>query len=254
MQDRRFDDLTRGLAASSTRRQALKALGGGAAGALLSVFGLRSAAAKPKAPDKKKPDCCPKAAPTLCGRTCVDVATDPSHCGGCGAACIPGGTCSDGACIAPPCVTSADCIQPADPCQASVCTEGVCVLADRCPPESTCAGGVCTCPAGTTYCAAQNVCVADCLPFEPLNPQTCQCDPHFCPTGSPGCINIPCNQNADGQRCYCQLTIDGESACVVFPEGCNLQPCHTNEQCPAGSVCVDSDCCDDGPVCRQLCV
>ena len=40
MEDRRFDDLTKALAAPTTRRQALKRLGAGLAGALAGAFGL----------------------------------------------------------------------------------------------------------------------------------------------------------------------------------------------------------------------
>lgn len=254
MEDRRFDDLTRGLASSSTRRHALKTIGGGAAGALLAALGLRSAAAKPKDKDKKKPDCCPAEAPTLCGRACIDLDTDASNCGSCGGVCIPGGTCVAGVCVPPPCTTNADCIQPADPCRASICTGGVCALADRCPPEATCAAGVCTCPAGSVYCAAHNVCVADCPLSQPLNPVTCQCDEHFCPAGSPGCTQIPCGQSHPEDRCSCQLTLDDESFCVAFPHDCGLAaPCHDSTDCPTGSVCIHSDCCHDSPVCLQLC-
>jgi hypothetical protein len=39
------------------------------------------------------------AAPTTdCGGACVDVTSDPSHCGACGNACEPGATCAGGAC------------------------------------------------------------------------------------------------------------------------------------------------------------
>ena len=259
MDDQRFDELARGLAASSSRRQALKALGGGAAGALLSFVGLRGALAKDNDAnadaDQKKPDCCPKRAPKLCQRTCVDTSSDPAHCGKCGKSCPPGGRCVKGVCVAPACTESDDCPPPANPCRVAVCSNGQCATAPRCPAGATCDNGACICPAGSTYCQSGNVCVTDCPPFAPLNPQTCQCDEHHCVSGSPGCANIRCGETEIGQRCYCQLTPDGESACIVFPEQCDeLVPCGEGRPCDAGSVCILADCC--GPatqLCLQLC-
>src|SRR4051795_7069694 len=95
MDDRRFDDLTRRLAASPTRRQIL----GGLAGALAGLLGLRpgpqSAFAKPKNEDKDDKKGCKKT-----GKHCK---ADDQCCGGlvCEAgACTPG--CRiDGAFVAP---------------------------------------------------------------------------------------------------------------------------------------------------------
>ncbi|NMC71594.1 MAG: hypothetical protein GYA57_16220 [Myxococcales bacterium] len=42
---------------------------------------------------------CADPARTDCGTACVDTASDPAHCGRCGAACAPGERCSAGACV-----------------------------------------------------------------------------------------------------------------------------------------------------------
>ncbi|RIK46657.1 MAG: hypothetical protein DCC58_02515 [Chloroflexi bacterium] len=259
MDDRRFDDLARGLASSSSRRQALKAIGAGVVGAAFSVVGVSSATAKEKDKDKKKPDCCPKDTPTLCGRTCVDLSDDPQHCGGCGNTCVPGGQCVNGVCVAPACDDSSDCPLPADPCLVAVCASGQCASAPRCPADATCDNGTCVCPSGTTYCESQNVCVPDCPIGLPLNPQTCQCDEHYCVSASEGCANLPCGQRPDtGQRCYCQFTVDDEPACIALPSSsqCDeIPPCGEGRPCDPGRVCIISDCC--GPaegLCLELCV
>ena len=53
MDERQFDEVTR-LAAGASRRQALRALGGSAAGGLLALFGGRRTQAQVSGPD-----CCP---------------------------------------------------------------------------------------------------------------------------------------------------------------------------------------------------
>ncbi len=54
MDGRRFDELTRVLAASPLRREVLRLLAAGAAGSLLAAFGRAPAAAKEKEKDKDK--------------------------------------------------------------------------------------------------------------------------------------------------------------------------------------------------------
>jgi hypothetical protein len=63
---------------------------------------------------------------TACGVYCVDLGSDPTHCGACGVACGPG----------------------------QICTAGTC--GPICPNQGVCANGVClsSCPAGSMQCAA----------------------------------------------------------------------------------------------------
>ena len=81
MDSYRFDDLTRTLATTTTRRGFLKTLAGGAAGALLATFGVGEAAAKDckKAGQKcdGKKNCCNGL--SCKNGTCVRVGT-PYRC------------------------------------------------------------------------------------------------------------------------------------------------------------------------------
>src|SRR5687768_5305527 len=98
-----FDDLTRAVASGVSRRSAIRALFGGGAAA---VAGETTTAAEGK---KAKPDCCPTERPKLCDFTCVDVASDPNHCGGCETVCASG-SCTNGVC---------------DPVTGPTCTDGI---------------------------------------------------------------------------------------------------------------------------------
>lgn len=101
---------------------------------------------------------------TACNGACVDLQTDPQHCGACNTACATGDTCSGGTCQA-----STGC-----PSGTTLCN-GVCVnLATdvnhcgacntACPPNATCNAGVCqsgTCPAGWGDCDFNGTCDHD---------------------------------------------------------------------------------------------
>ncbi len=81
--NRRFDELTRSLARSVTRRKALRRLGTGLAGALLASLGLppRAWADKTCATNA---DC--GTGHLCCSGVCVS-AGDNNNCGGCGVVC-----------------------------------------------------------------------------------------------------------------------------------------------------------------------
>lgn len=88
-----------------------------------------------------------------CGGVCIDVSSDPGHCGGCGMACGAGLACVSGSCACPPgdpgCTTGpreigdpSDCGAAHARCRADqVCASGEC----RCrPPLTALPGGRCT--------------------------------------------------------------------------------------------------------------
>ena len=76
-----------------------------------------------------------------CGSSCVNVASDSNHCGGCDAACAPDEVCRTGVC-------QSTCASGGTSCSGQCVTlgddPGNCGACDnRCSPGSTCAGGVC---------------------------------------------------------------------------------------------------------------
>ena len=237
MEDRRFDDLTKALAAPTTRRQALKRLGVGLAGALAGAFGLGRA--EEVAADHCKTlgfkcefneECCSKNCdkngrqcacnpltqiacqnPTDPHAQCVDRCTninDPckvSLCNPNTGQCVPenaadGTLCDDG-----------DLCTVGDQCQNGTCQPGkltVCDACYKCNPKT----GICevdleqvgkTCPdkdkcTQNSTCQATGACVGEAVVCDDKNPCTTDtCDPKT------GCVytnvdnNTPCDLDAN---------------------------------------------------------
>ena len=91
-----------------------------------------------------------------CGGVCVDVQSNPAHCGTCGNACAPGTACQGGACACASGTTSCGgaCVDTSN--DNSNC--GGCGVV--CGSGKTCQSGACQCPSGTTLCGG--VCRVDC--------------------------------------------------------------------------------------------
>jgi hypothetical protein len=121
MDDRHFDDLTRSFAGGRTRRGFLATLGGLALGVgrlaraeaatacppgQFAGSGCRClcrGTGRPPGPTGcgESPILCPQGL-TLCGILCVNLATDPNHCGTCQTVCDAGGACLNGQCTCTP--------------------------------------------------------------------------------------------------------------------------------------------------------
>jgi len=111
MDSTRFDEFTKVLARSTSRRQALKAIGAALGGALGLGQAGEALAAKCKGPGANcnspqqccslncsKGICCPSGT-TNCGRgTCVNLSSSLTNCGSCGHACAAGQGCCNGTC------------------------------------------------------------------------------------------------------------------------------------------------------------
>jgi hypothetical protein len=96
MKHDKFDVLTRQLATSTSRRQALKTLGGAMlAGILAPIVGYRPAWGQRRC--SANTDCPPEFS-TCCRGECVNVTRDPDNCGGCGLRCSVTEACSGGMC------------------------------------------------------------------------------------------------------------------------------------------------------------
>lgn len=106
--------------------------------------------------------CCPAEAKSSCGGRCVDPASDASHCGGCGVVCGEGLTCTGGACCTPGAFACGGACRDLSR-DPFFC--GGCEV--RCPLGAACVEGACApCPAGSTLtdCAGVQLCASDDAP------------------------------------------------------------------------------------------
>ena len=112
----------------------------------------------------------------LCDGTCVDVGSDPNHCGGCDSACEANDLCAGGTCCDPQLVCGNRCCELFQRCVDGECRDrpvncaaplkpcdGFCVdtgsdpnncggCGKVCAADKVCANGHCICPAGTAEC------------------------------------------------------------------------------------------------------
>lgn len=197
MDSRRFDDLTRALAAPRSRRGFL----GTIAGAVAAVFTGTEASAAPKA---GKPSKCYGAgshctnAKQCCSGTCTNRQCAPEVAPQCvtNLDCDAGEVCQSGVCV--PDVTGAECTYDinCEPCE--VCTGGSCTPL---PERSPCAGGTCIAGVCEDFACGNNLCES----WWGEDEFTC---PQDCPACEPGRIN--CNGIAsDG----CECPIDQGGVC-----------------------------------------
>lgn len=188
----------------------------------------------------------------MCDGACVNVTTDPDHCGSCAGVCDPP---VSGAATG-----------------ARACSDGTCGVAcagaapDTCPPIN--GGEACVnlktdpqfcgdcdthCPGGKT--CVNGACVTACAPGETMCGSTCtntQCDPNncgacnnVCPTlfnGNHSCQLGGCKQACDSGFSVCTVnSLNGLTACV------NLQTDETHcgdcdTKCGNDQVCVAGVC------------
>ncbi len=205
----RFDSLTQEFAHTSSRRLAAKALTGAAVATLVGLVRPRTAAAADLGQECRTDRQCfgrpglrcrgPNPGETvrrclcpdnhvLCApydQGCIDVGSNPSHCGGCGNTCNTGQICVGGRCVS----SNRD-------------------LGDRCDTNEQCTGrpGLrCRGVAPNTYCMCPNDQVL-------CNPESAGCiDVKTDPANCGGCgRRCPNNQICSGGRCLCR---DGRPAC-----------------------------------------
>ena len=270
MDGHRFDDLTRALAAGTSRRRVLKGLLGGAAGAALGSLGLgRGAAAAPRPVgatciradhcasglcDQRTRRCvCPPGL-AACNGACLDPVafrTDPANCGACGAGC-PGAanataTCAGGAC-ATVCLPGFKRCAPTGPCLP----ETVCCVPADCPPPTagtcqgtpTCAANACgfvPAASGTVCRAAGGVCGAA---------EVCDGVSLTCPTDLAAPDNTSCGtgQICCGGACVSNTTTANCGTCgtVCAASGANTTAVCASGQCALVCNAGFADC--DGNV------
>ena len=234
-----FDVLSKAVAAGEvTRREALRRVGGAAAGALLASIGVGCAT---------EPTTAPATGSSLARRGCKGLSVNCTRdsqccsgqcvreecCSGSGGPCNRNNQCCDGVCTDGQCQT--------------VCESGLQVCGDQCVDiqtdpencgdcfvfcgEATCVNGQCQCEEGLQFCDN----------FSCVDTQT---DVINCGGCGQTCFGGTC---VDGQ-CVCPT---GQSFCEDFGECCELGCCGTHCCCPSGTTfCPDVEvCCPDGRAC-----
>ena len=205
-----------------------------------------------------------------CGGSCVDVLSDPLHCGGCDGACDAGSVCVDGACTtwdcrSAPCPGLAYCDLGSGTCIPGCAFDDQCAASEACSVAShTCeclvdthrCGGACVSSTSTSSCGSA---CAPC-PGDPNGAPTCDgvrcglscnvgtllCEGACAPCPSGGGSSFVC----DGARCVADACGAGfrlcGSGCAACPSSletaCDGDRC-VAASCPEGEVLCDEGCC-----------
>ncbi|MDX9719423.1 MAG: hypothetical protein RBU37_01655 [Myxococcota bacterium] len=196
---------------------------------------------------------CPTELPNNCEGSCVNVTTDPKHCGACGQACDPTQDCCDRACTSLA-TDEQNCGRCGAQCtEEQQCCAGRCrdVLDDplhcgecgqRCGELERCQEGACVCDETYTACAGS------CVELD-SNPQHCGACGHNCLMGQL-CCDGECVTPGSSEHC---------GGCDPCEEGfdCCGQSCvnteSSNENCGScGNACSSSQVCCNG-VCAVQC-
>lgn len=164
---------------------------------------------------------------TLCGGACVDVDSDPQHCGGCSKACPTGQVCDQAACASGCSGGKTDCSGACVDLQSDPWHCGDC--ATSCNPGSVCASGSCnlSCPAGQAACSGSCV--------------DTQTDDQHC-----GACGVACSlgQKCTAGKCVVSCTT-GQTLCgqACVDTQTNQNHCGgCDKPCKAGEVCTAALC------------
>ncbi len=208
MDPSRFDDFTKSLARSTSRRQALKAFAA-TLGGLLGLGGVGTAFANCKPNGigcNTNSQCCSGG---CCHGTCTNLGTT-NNCGACGHTCSSGQGCCSGTC------TDLTTTQNCGSC-GNVCTGG-----------QICQGGQCTACTGGGSCGKDGDCCSG----------TC-CQGTCCSPGrvclSNGTCAISCTGRGPCSCGYCAPDTSGENYC--YSDGRLVGQCTDDSGCAKGYFC-----------------
>ena len=201
-----------------------------------------------------------------CGGTCVDLVSNPDHCGACGLACSSTLVCSRGSCQANCNAGLLNCDRSCvnthannDNCGAcgNACVDGnVCASSEcklSCPLGQTECGNGCVfldhdasncgkcgdrCLAGevcqygkcATSCEGRTNCGGSCVNTD-TDPQFCGgCDDHGCSVGE-ACDDGRCGSSCGGSRQVCYGSCVAIETDLQYCGGCDVDPCGVGENC-----------------------
>jgi hypothetical protein len=250
MEERRFDELTRAIAQSTSRRRVLKGLVAAVAGAALSSIGLGAQAQGNSnaahfcdtvfSPGPERGKCISDAAhgtglfyqcqgnpANVCqdsnSATCPDFSNDANHCGSCGNVCPSDQPCLDGTCgcASDQTMCGGNCIADCDPALGQVLDPVTCQ---------------CGCPSNRTLCGGTCIATCDAYLGQVLDTTTCQC---VCPEGylmlgNGYCIRS-CTEDADcGDFRTCDTTTEGDRVCSSGGYLPFCSPCTSTQGCQSG--------------------
>jgi hypothetical protein len=225
--NRDFDEFSKSLAESCSRRESLRAVGALFAGAVLSRVPLASVWAKGPDPCKAFCKCRNKTQQNQCLSACRACGGNTSRlCGSCGsyACCGAGSSCCGGYCsnFADDfynCGACGNVCQPPGAYEQGACIDGEC--------EYVCASGAALCN-GT------------CTPLD-WDANNCGACGNICPASAPYCNQGTCD------ACPSGLTLCGGQCVDILYDSANCGGC--GNVCPVGEVCYFASCCNPTIAC-----
>ena len=225
-----FDALAKAWSTTRPRRSLLKGLAGSIGAGLLAARGLKPAAAACTQYGRtcgRDGDCCSekcvegkcacRTGKTRCGKRCVDLRNNETHCGACDTPCPEDQQCRDGQC---------GCAQYGGACKG----DGTCC-------SKNCVDGKCACPKGRTRCGKRCV-----------NTATDEANCGECGNGcgdTRECIKGVCTQGAACQQdSECASGFCCQGACG--PTGSRRCDGNWDVCCGSGRECCETSCCSRG--------
>ena len=279
MQPSNFDELTKALAASTSRRHALKLIATASIGGLFGLGGISTAFGRHhrRTTDGNRPG--GQKGNSNCAKWCAQVfGPNTPAAGQCTSDAAHGrGLCSTCGNVAPSsicCVrnTSGYCngtagAQCCNSSQCETCSSGTCVSA--CSSSQTCCSGTCKQCCADSDCSGQHCCNGTCAqccddsdcttPGQTCQSGTCVCTPDctgkMCgdDNGCGGsCTNCPSDQICcKGECCLSGETCTDQAGCCPAGRECGARCCTSDQTCCQDRVCCNPDrfCCGDRGFC-----
>jgi hypothetical protein len=246
-----FDVLSKAVAAGEvTRREALRRVGGAAAGALLASLGVGCGTERMSGPEMARRGC--KGLGVNCrndSQCCSGLCVKEECCAGPGTSCTRSNQCCSRVCTDGQCQCESDLQLCGGQC-ADTQTDpencGDCFV--FCGEGATCVSGQCQCEEGLQFCQFSCVdtqtdifncggCDQRCRGGTCVNGQ-CQC-----PTGQSFCADF-------GECCSSELGCCGTNCCC--PSGTTFCP-DVVQCCPEGRECCSTGCCSLDEICCGDC-